>query len=336
MKKIARICWNRNGWIAPSGRLGKSNNKESYEYKNGYGHEEWLLDTTKLINGYHYGYIQAIGKYRDTYLNQIFDVSLYSINSKTKQRWWVGEIKNLEVVPAKESEKIYKIYKKNGWYKEMVSQLKEVDANIKEFKDFVTPDIFSVVRYKPENLKLLEQPLEFSANDLAVTSNYYNLKNKKLNPILEIKKGFHFIAGHNAGKGNGIRSYSEHNKNISLLHNQIQTALYNRLCATFGKNYVGTEISCDLGNRIDIVVKEKGKYSLYEIKVLNNAKSCIREALGQLMEYAFYNNEIRVEKLVVVSPHKLTSSDEQYLERLRESFQLPLEYMKFDIENIVL
>lgn len=332
MKKIARICWNSNNWIKPSGRIGKSNNKDSYEYQNGYGHEEWLLDTTKLINGYHYGYIQAVGKHRDTYLSQIFDVSLYSINSQTKERWWVGEIKKLEVISAEESEKIYKTYKKNGWYKEMVSQLKEVDANIKEFKDFVTPDIFSVVRYKPENLNLLEQPLKFSANDPVVTSNYYNLKNKKLDPtFLETRNSFYFIAGHNAGKANSIRSYSEHNKNISLLHNQIQTTLYNMLCVTFGDSCVGTEISCNLGNRIDIVVKEKDKYSLYEIKVLNNAKSCIREAMGQLMEYAFYNDKMNIKKLVIVSPHKLTNSDEQYLDRLNKIFGLPLKYMQFNI-----
>ncbi|WP_261926560.1 hypothetical protein, partial [Vibrio aestuarianus] len=90
------ICWNSNGWVTPSGRLGKSNNKDSHESQNGYAHEEWLLDTTKIIDGYHYGYIQAIGKHRDTYLDQVFDVSLYSINSDTKQRWWLGEIKNLE------------------------------------------------------------------------------------------------------------------------------------------------------------------------------------------------------------------------------------------------
>ncbi|BCV27179.1 hypothetical protein [Shewanella algae] len=60
MKKIARICWNSNGWITPSGRPGKSSNKDSYEYQNGYGHEEWLLDTTKIIDGYHYGYIKQL------------------------------------------------------------------------------------------------------------------------------------------------------------------------------------------------------------------------------------------------------------------------------------
>ena len=331
MKKIARICWNSNDWITPSGRPGKSSNKGSYEYQNGYGHEEWLLDTTKIIDGYHYGYIQAIGKHRDTYLDQIFDVSLYSINSDTKQRWWLGEIKNLEVVSAEESERVYKQYKKNGWYKEMLSQLNSVGANIEEFKNFVTADIFSVVRYKPEDLDLLDEPQEFSADDPAVTSNYYNLKNRKVEPNLESPKGFKFVAGHTEGKSKTKRSYSDYKKEISLLHNQLQTALYEQLSQCYGADFVATEQSCGSGNRIDLVVKKDSRYSLYEIKTSSSAKNCIREALGQLLEYGFYNDDIRIDKLVIVSPHELKNSDVEYIARIKEKFSLPIEYMAYSL-----
>ncbi len=59
--KIARICWNSEGWQRPSGLDGKSSNPEAYEAQNGYGHEEWLLDTSKLIDGYHYAYVRRFG-----------------------------------------------------------------------------------------------------------------------------------------------------------------------------------------------------------------------------------------------------------------------------------
>ncbi len=327
MKKIARICWNSNGWVTPSGRSGKSNNKDSYEFQNGYGHEEWLFDTTKLIDGYHYGYIQAIGKHRNKYLDQVFDVSLYSINSDTKQRWWLGEIKNLEVVSAEESTQVYKRYKRNGWYKEMIAQLSSVGANTEEYKNFVTADIFSVVKYKPENLNLLDEPQKFSNDDPAVTSNYYNLKNKKLEPNLERQRAFQFIAGHTEGKSKTKRSYSDYNKDVSLLHNQLQTSLYEKLSELYGHENVATELGCGSGNRIDLVVKKEERYSLYEIKTSNNAKSCIREALGQLMEYAFYNDNIDIDKLVIVSPHELKITDTEYLNRIKSKFTLPIEYI---------
>jgi hypothetical protein len=49
--RIARICWNTNGWIKPSGKKGKSKS-HSHEYIYGFGHEEWNFDTEKIINGY--------------------------------------------------------------------------------------------------------------------------------------------------------------------------------------------------------------------------------------------------------------------------------------------
>lgn len=131
-EKIARICWSTNLWQKPSGPEGKSRNKKAYEYITGYGHEEWLLDTEKTIDGYHYSCLQAIGAHRDKYIGKKFNISLYSINNNTKERWWIGEIKNVEITTQDESKKIYKIYKRNKWLKEMESQLADVNADIKD------------------------------------------------------------------------------------------------------------------------------------------------------------------------------------------------------------
>jgi hypothetical protein len=104
--KIARICWNTKGWRKPSGKTGKSRNEEAYEHQYGYGHEEWLLDITKLINGWHYTYLQPVGLHRSKYIGKTFNISLYSINDKTKARWLVGRILNVTVITPKESKKV--------------------------------------------------------------------------------------------------------------------------------------------------------------------------------------------------------------------------------------
>ena len=100
----------------------------------GYGHEEWLLDTEKTIDGYHYAYLQAIGAHRDKYIGNTFNISLYSINNTTKERWWIGEIKNVVVTTPEESKKIYKIYKQYKCLKEMASQLHDVAADVDDFR----------------------------------------------------------------------------------------------------------------------------------------------------------------------------------------------------------
>ncbi len=55
-KRIARVAFNTNGWIMPSGSYGKSKDSGTHEGDYGYGHEEWLFDTSKLIDGYHYSF----------------------------------------------------------------------------------------------------------------------------------------------------------------------------------------------------------------------------------------------------------------------------------------
>lgn len=332
-KKIARICWNSNNWIKPSGGLGKSQDKDSYEYINGYGYEEWLLDTSKLIDGFHYGYLQAIGKHRQKYLNKEFDISLYSINSKTKQHWWIGEILNVKVVTPEESKKVYHQYKENGWYQEMISQLENVGANINEFKKNVTADVFAVIKFTPSDLRLLDQPLEFPHDDPAVTSDYYNLKNKKLDPILIGLNSFSFKAGHNNGKSNTHKAYSDHNSQVLLLHNDLQTCLYNELIKIHGDKNVGTEIACGCGNRIDIVVKINNKFTLYEIKTSLSVKSCIREAIGQLLEYAHFDDTIEINELVIASQNDITHSEQEYLSKLKNLYKLPLAYKKIELKQ---
>lgn len=52
-------------------------------------------------------------------------ISLFTINDKTKQRYWVGEILDVEPVFNKEAKTILSEYKKKGWYAEMQEQLKD-------------------------------------------------------------------------------------------------------------------------------------------------------------------------------------------------------------------
>lgn len=59
-RRVSRVTFNTEGWMFPSGRNGKSTNAELHEGIYGYGHEEWLFDISKLIDGYHYGFIGVL------------------------------------------------------------------------------------------------------------------------------------------------------------------------------------------------------------------------------------------------------------------------------------
>lgn len=84
-KRVARICWNKYGWVKPSGKEGKSRYKDSHEAQYGYGHEEWLFDIGKTINGYHYGFLEPVRKQQNAYAGNTYDIWLYTINEVSKK-----------------------------------------------------------------------------------------------------------------------------------------------------------------------------------------------------------------------------------------------------------
>lgn len=333
-KKISRICWNTHGWRKPSGSQGKSKNKKLYECRYDFGHEEWLLDTTKLINGWHYAFLQPIGLHHDKYVHQSFNISLYSINDDSKSRWWVGRIKELEVVSREESSKAYSTYKKKGWLKEMERQLGSVGANVEKFRA-TTPGNFAVVKYRPKSLDLLDAPLEFSPNDNAIGANYYVLLNEKQQPRLLSGTGkFSFVPGHKQKRATAKSNYEAHSVDIDLVHNTIQMGIYRQLIKKYGKENVGTELNAGNGSKIDVVLRDNdGKFIFFEIKTSYSVKLCLREAIGQLLEYAYLGKGANAKKLIVVSPNKINSETRAYIRKVRTLFKIPLYYQRYASEK---
>lgn len=331
-KKLARICWNSNNWQKPSGKLGKVKNNKSYETETGYGHEEWLLDVGKLVDGYHYAYIQAVGQHHAKYLGCTYDISFYTIDGVTKLRWWLGEILNVQVIESEESRKVYNVYKRKGWLNEMYAQLDAVDADTAQFKRISAVN-FCCIKFLPEDIKLLEEPLPFYSGNPAVKSDYYNLKNRILVPEFGSFGEFIFASGGMGVKDRTSAVYRGKITDIDLVHNQIQKCLRELFDEQYGSVNVSVENLTGFGTKIDVVVRLGKSFVFYEIKTANTAKQCIREALSQLLEYSCYTNRNLAKRLVVVSPAKLTDEANTYLQNIRKLFNIPLFYQSIDLEN---
>jgi hypothetical protein len=66
----------------------------------------------------------------------------------------------------------------------------------------------------------------------------------------------------------------------------------------------------------------------YEIKTDLNPRAVIRQALGQILEYAYHPARAGrcPDSLVIVGRTALGAEDETYLQRLCDEFKLPLSY----------
>lgn len=115
---------------------------------------------------------------------------------------------------------------------------------------------------------------------------------------------------------------------VNLRHMAIQSALFKRLCVEHGSENVAAEISSGVGVRVDIVVRSNDGYWFYEVKTGDSARACLREALGQLLEYSFWPGAQPAARLIVVGEPALDSRAESYLAELQRRFTLPIQYQQ--------
>jgi len=116
----------------------------------------------------------------------------------------------------------------------------------------------------------------------------------------------------------------------SLRHNQLQAALFEHLKSIYAHGVSGEQITAD-GTYVDVAVCQSGEYTYYEIKTGLSAQSCIREALGQLLEYSHWPGAQPAARLFIVGEPPLDDDARVYLQTLRKRYSLPLEYRRFDM-----
>lgn len=110
-------------------------------------------------------------------------------------------------------------------------------------------------------------------------------------------------------------------------------SLFAQLETISGAENTSGEQDCGNGTPVDVAVRNGEAYTYYEIKTGLSAQSCIRQAIGQLMEYSYWPGAQAAEKLVIVGEPPLDEPAKAYLEKLRERFSLPLYYQQFDLQT---
>lgn len=347
--KIARLCWNTLNWKKPSGPLGKSTSTvEAFEKEKGYGYEEWLFDIDKQIDGYHYGFIQAFDKGRDKHQGKTYDIELYSMKNNPQNRkmeyYWVAHIPRLEVLGDSQIQTATAFYKNNGWYDEMVSQLKDIGLYGFNFEPIPQDYIFNV-RFKVESngFRLFSPPKEIldPISELGKNRHYVLLSKASPTSIQpQVVGKYEFIEGHRPtkkGKIVVVPKDREYTKN--LVHEEIKEKIYRIFESQFNQTEIkaGTEVPSGFGKEIDLVVRHPlDGDTFYEIKTGTNPLSCIREALGQILEYCYYHENRNANKLVIIALGDPSEMQKSYLAHLRNELGIELYYQRFNIETQLL
>ena len=121
---------------------------------------------------------------------------------------------------------------------------------------------------------------------------------------------------------------------IDPLHKKIQNAVVNLLKRQYTELQLETCTSDGGKQRVDIkgFSKSEKEWHFFEIKTVS-AKRSIREALGQILEYAHYPNEDRADKLFIVGPEPADKQDKLYMQYLRSKYNLPIWFRWFSFAD---
>lgn len=147
----------------------------------------------------------------------------------------------------------------------------------------------------------------------------------------EFQKPFKFKPGFSKRKSNSKLSHKERKLDVRLRHNDLQYSLCVELANKYGKQNIAEEVPNGAGGFIDVVRRISSNFVFYEIKTSDSPRSCIREAIGQLLEYSYWPNTVEPKEIIVVGPSALDSVGIEYLNKLRGSFNLPIKYKHVEL-----
>ena len=168
--------------------------------------------------------------------------------------------------------------------------------------------------------------------DLLLPLYRYVESGGELPPIsMPTEAAFSFRSGCSVKAEATVATLAQNHLDVTLRHNMLQEALYQRLTSQFGPDNVGTELASGVGTSVDVVVRRSEGYWYYEIKTAHSPRACIREALGQLLEYAFWPGAQAASRLTVVGESPIDHDGEEYLRQLRTKFSLPVYYEQITV-----
>ncbi|MEJ7761027.1 MAG: hypothetical protein WKF55_15710 [Gemmatimonadaceae bacterium] len=324
MDRYCRICWNTENWRRPSGDAQRYE-QGTFVATHGFGHEEWLLNPEWEIDGYRYGFLQPINKARGKLEDTVFSVSLYT-RRPDGDREAVAILNNLYVPRKAELQSVKREYRRRGWLDQMGDDLQSLNIRRKAIES-APVDSFVNVRLQSTDVKVFDPRPEIVPGHALTTTSFRYIPYKW-------DGGFAAIEGSQPKRTTGKmgrRPKSEETRprraigatEINPQHSRLQNEL-KKLLDESGKSVSYEE------NNVDLVVRDGIETVFYEIKMALTVKGCIREAVGQLLEYTHFPDLQLASKLVVVGSPAPDDKEREYLRHLRALYHIPLYYAQFE------
>lgn len=112
---------------------------------------------------------------------------------------------------------------------------------------------------------------------------------------------------------------------VKLIHNRIQNRFIKYLMDRFPN-----DINIGEKNRIDAKRETENEIIIYEIKPFESVYTCIREGIGQLVDYSYKQKSKKNKHIVIVGPNQPQPDDLNFIYSVRKLLHIPFSYIAFD------
>jgi hypothetical protein len=327
---VARLCWNTAGWVRPTGEA-RETESDTYATRMGFGHEEWLFNYQWMLEGWKYGFLQPVNRSYRKVQGSTIDVRLYTI-SPDGVWYYVAHVRHCEVLTQPQAEAAREEFRTRGWLADMEEHVEAIGGDVEGLRYEEPTSIFNV-RFRQREAEIYN-PKRLVDDDDAVRS----LKRYTLTEITAERESVVRDWNRRVGRAGPKSAVARIRKAVAAtvidpVHDQLQDHLRELLSRRYGAKAVEMERDfCDL------CVRQTAGVILIEVKSDGRPRRAIRDAIGQLLEYAYRSKSDgeRVTQLVVAAPGELGEADRAFLAHLREERGLPLSYLRIgrDVEQV--
>ena len=327
---VCRICWNSSGWLHPTGEAVELESDKNYVPTHWFGHEEWLFNLSWQLDGWKYAYVQPAMKSREKLEGQRITLLLYAIDP-AKERVYIGRVENCEVLSESQADAALAAFKGRGWLDQMIEEVEEVEGTTEMLSSpGSSTEVFNI-RFRPRDLQLNSPPYPTakSTDYVRVKTSRYQLEEVSGDVVGQWtrpvrKTGTTKKRPTKPGTRSGTRQTT-----FDLNHNRLQNHLFDLLRKRYCKDSVLMEVQ-----GVDILVDHPDLLAFIELKSSADARLAVREALGQVLEYAYLRPgaDGRDPVLVVAAPGPMTSVVSAYLDLLKVKFGLDVTYLEVSLE----
>ena len=333
MQYLTRLAFNSSHWHHPKGEAKDLETGMTQSRKYGFAHEEWLFRSEWLIGDWRYAFIQGVNAGGDKHVKagRHLDLILYTVD-KDKRWRLVATVLDVECLDDTQAVEALEIFMERGWFNTMLDEVEAIrgDKHTLETPEFAAHVLN--VRFRLGNVKPFPEASYLPHSKWTENRKRYKLYGFEQTDLSDDEARPRVRKRRGTAEPPNIASYTRRgSKGVEVTpeHARMQETLMGELQVEFP----GAEVVAEK-NFVDVSVCSPSELLLFEIKSDLDPRTVIRYALGQIMEYAFHprNEHDLPPQLVIVGRRPLEARDEEYLERLKRKFSLPLDYRVVPID----